>query len=109
MCHQRSCTSSCPIQPARIERITNVNRGVTLDASLANPTMAVDQDFGNAGEWESSGILDVSTLFGEKKGELLLFDAEAHGIEDQDDFNGSSRITDGDLVEGGQLLFLAKD
>jgi len=25
----------------------------------------------------------VSTLFGEKKGELFLFDVEVHGIEDQ--------------------------
>ncbi|MGI9645889.1 MAG: hypothetical protein ACR2O6_11335, partial [Ilumatobacteraceae bacterium] len=59
--------------------------------------------------WESSGIVDVSTLFGEKKGTLFLFDVEAHGIEDQDDFNGGSRITDGDLSEGGQLMFLEKD
>jgi hypothetical protein len=59
-----------------------------------------------AGEWESSGILDVSELFGEKRGTLFLFDVQAHGIEDQDDFNADSRITDGDLVEGGQLSFL---
>ena len=91
-----------------MERIANINRGVVLDGSLDNPTRAVDQDFGNAGEWESSGILDVSTLFGEKKGTLFLLDVEAHGIEDQDDFNPDSRITDSDLAEGGQLLFLER-
>ena len=34
---------------------------------------------------------------------------QAHGIEDQSDFNPQSRINDGDLVEGGQLLFLELD
>ena len=95
-------------QGNNLSRIANVNRGVVLDGSLGNPTQAVDQDFGNAGEWESSGIVDVSGLFGEKAGTLFLFDVEAHGIEDQDDFNAGSRIVDGDLVEGGQLLFLER-
>lgn len=88
----------------RVERIANIDRSVVLDPSTAGTP--VDQDAGNAGEWESSGILDVSQLFGEKKGTLFLFDVEAHGIEDQDDFNADSRIVDGDLVEGGQLSFL---
>ena len=90
----------------KISRVAEINRGVVYDASLENPTRAVDVDFGSAGEWESSGILDVSTLFGEKKGTLFVFDVQAHGIEAQADVNGLSRITDGDLVEGGQLLFL---
>jgi hypothetical protein len=92
-----------------LERIANVDRGVVLDASLANPTLAFDGDYGDAGEWESSGILDVSELFGEKKGTLFLFDVQAHGIEDQDTVNATSRIKDSDLVEGGQLLFLERD
>lgn len=33
----------------------------------------------------------------------------AHGIDEQDDLGDGSRITDGDLVEGGQLLFLVRD
>jgi len=93
---------------AKIERIAVIDRGVALDASLPNPTMAFDVDFGSAGEWESSGILDVSGLFGEKKGELFLFDVQAHGIEDQDSLNPDSRVVDDDLVEGGQLLFLER-
>lgn len=87
-------------------RVANIDRNVVLDASIADPTQAVDVDAGQAGEWESSGIVDVSTLFGEKRGSLLLFNVQAHGIEDQDDFNADSRIKDSDLVEGGQLLFL---
>ena len=68
--------------------------------------MATVKHAGSAGEWESSGIVDVSSLFGEDAGTLFLFDVQAHGIEDQDDFNADSRLVDGDLVEGGQLLFL---
>ena len=90
----------------KISRIAEINRGVNYDASIENPTLAFDVDFGSAGEWESSGILDVSSLFGEKRGTLFVFDVQAHGIEDQSDTNITSRINDGDLVEGGQLLFL---
>jgi len=87
-----------------IERIANVDRSVVIDPTTTGTP--VDQDAGAAGEWETSGIIDVSMLFGEQKGTLFLFVVEAHGIEDQDDFNADSRITDGDLVEGGQLSFL---
>ena len=90
-------------------RIANIDRNVVLDASIANPTDAVDVDAGDAGEWESSGILDVSDLFGEEAGTLFIFNVQAHGIEDQDQFNAESRICDDDLVEGGQLLFLIKN
>lgn len=89
---------------AGVERIANIDRSVVLDPTTTGTP--VDQDAGNAGEWETSGILDVSTLFGEKRGTLFLFDVQAHGIEDQDDFNADSRIVDGDLIEGGQLSFL---
>jgi hypothetical protein len=108
-----------------VTKIAEIDRDVVLDASplLSSPEDAIDRDadpdgFPN-GEWESSGILDVATLFGEEPGTLFLFDVQAHGIEDQttceDDegdpqpCNEGSRIEDGDLVEGGQLLFLSKD
>ncbi|MEO0650334.1 MAG: hypothetical protein AAFZ65_06615, partial [Planctomycetota bacterium] len=90
-------------------RVANIDRNVILDGSLADPTLAVDVDAGAAGEWESSGIIDVSALFGVDAGSLYLFNIQAHGIEDQDQFNPESRITDSDLVEGGQILFLEKN
>lgn len=89
-----------------ITRVMNIDRNVILDGSLADPGAAVDVDAGSVGDWESSGILDVSTLFGDAPGTLFLIDIQAHGIEDQDQFNAASRIVDSDLVEGGQLLFL---
>lgn len=92
-----------------VTRVANIDRGVVLDASLADPTLAVDGDAGAAGEWESSGILDVSAAFGQPGGSLFLFDVQAHGIADQEEVNPASRITDADLVEGGQLSVLATE
>ena len=90
---------------SQIQRIASVDRSVALDSTTAGTP--VDVDAGEAGEWETSGIIDVSKLFGERGGTLFLFDVQAHGIEDQTDVNPDSRINDNDLVEGGQLSFLS--
>ena len=92
-----------------IERVANIDRTAVFDGSIDAPYEGTDVDDGIVGAWESSGILDVSELFDEDPGTLFLFDVQAHGIEDQSDFNPQSRINDGDLVEGGQLLFLELD
>ncbi|RPF83641.1 MAG: DUF839 domain-containing protein [Roseibacillus sp. TMED18] len=88
-----------------VTTVAEIDRSILLDPTTDGEP--VDTDVDRAGEWETSGILDVSTLFGEPAGTLFLFDVQAHGIEDQDNFNPGSRITDGDLVEGGQLSFLS--
>ena len=104
-------------------RIANINRSRIFDASLGNDDVdpsddvvlayetAVDVDSADVGAWESSGILDVSNLWDAAPGTIFLLDVQAHGIEDQDVFNPDfdSRITDSDLVEGGQLIILTKD
>ena len=87
-------------------RVAEIDRSVVLDASLPVWTDAVDEAPDEVGKPESSGILDVSRLFGEPRGSLFLFDVQNHGIDDQNRFNDDSRIIDGDLKEGGQLLFL---
>ncbi len=87
-----------------ITRVAEIDRSVIHDPTTTGT--AFDTDAGFAGAWESSGILDVSSLFGEAPGTLHLFSVQAHGIEDQTGTNTDSRINDGDLVEGGQLLFL---
>ena len=90
-------------------RVAEIDRSVVLDASLPVWTDAVDEAPDEIGKPESSGIIDVSTLFGEKRGTLFLFDVQNHGIDDQERFNADSRIIDEDLKEGGQLLFLQKE
>jgi hypothetical protein len=102
-------------------RIANINRSRIFDASLGDADVdpsddvvlayetAVDVDSADVGAWESSGILDVSNLWDAAPGTIFLLDVQAHGIEDQDVFNAGSRITDSDLVEGGQLILLTKD
>lgn len=94
-----------------ISRVARIDRSVVLDPTTVDPYSAVDNDAGVTGAWETSGILDVSTLFDEPAGTLFLFDVQAHGIEDQDVVagNADSRILDDDLVEGGQLGFLLRD
>jgi hypothetical protein len=88
----------------KIERIANIDRSVLLDPTT---TGTPEDKRPGAGEWESSGIIDVSSLFGQRGGTLFLIDVQAHGIEEQTDVNADSRINDDDLVEGGQLLFLS--
>lgn len=93
-------------KPGKLLTVATIDRSVVLDPTIPVPTDAVDGDAGSAGEWETSGIVDVSGLFGEAPGTLFLFDVQAHGIEDQEETNPTSRLNDDDLVEGGQLSFL---
>lgn len=77
------------------ERIAEMNRTAVL------PLGSSDSGAGNLGNWESSGILDVSSLFGEAGGTIFLVNVQAHGIRD-------GLIADKSLVEGGQLVLLEK-
>ncbi|BFM39773.1 alkaline phosphatase PhoX [Synechocystis sp. LKSZ1] len=77
---------------ATLTRIAQVDRSA-LPAGQTDP---VPNDIGN---WETSGILDVSTLFGNNPGDLIVFDVQAHSLKD-------GAISSQNLVEGGQLLFL---
>eukprot|EP00924_Labyrinthula_sp_SR-Ha-C_P004836 snap_masked-scaffold_1-processed-gene-13.24-mRNA-1 protein AED:1.00 eAED:1.00 QI:0/-1/0/0/-1/1/1/0/629 len=88
-----------------VTKLAVINRSVIIDASADDPFAATDLDAGSPARWESSGIIDVGTLFGKKPGSLFIFNIQAHGIELQES-NPGSRILVGDLVEGGQLLFL---
>ena len=78
-----------------LKRIGQVDRGATL------PAGQTDGDPTDLGDWETSGVLDVTNLFDTQEGEtLLLFDVQAHSVRD-----GS--IADLGLVQGGQLSFLS--
>jgi serralysin len=90
-----------------LTRIAQVDRS----AIPAGQTDSAPTDVGN---WETSGILDVSKLFGNKPGEVFLFDVQAHSVKGGSiisasnvDGNGDGTKTEAEnLVEGGQLSFL---
>ncbi len=90
-------TSIWRLNPAnsQITRLTMTNRSNVL------PLGSTDGDVADFGNWESSGIIDVSTLFGEAPGTLLLFDVQAHSVT-----NGLIGVKT--LFEGGQLCFLQR-
>ena len=76
----------------KVRRIANIDRS-------AVPTGQVDSSPADFGNWESSGILDISALFGLSYGHIFLADVQAHSIN-----LGST-----DLVQGSQLLILTSD
>jgi 2',3'-cyclic-nucleotide 2'-phosphodiesterase/3'-nucleotidase/5'-nucleotidase len=76
-------------------RIAQMDR-TAVPAGQSDP---VPTDIGN---WESSGVLDVSKLFKRRAGTLLLGCTQAHSIRD-------GAIADEGLVEGGQLFFMYKE
>ena len=66
---------------------------------MAVPFSQTDTDPDDLGDWESSGVLDVSKLFDVPAGEtLLLFNTQAHSLR-------GGLIDDSNLVQGGQILF----
>lgn len=66
----------------------------------AVPAGQTDLDPDDVGDWETSGILDVTSLFKARRGEtILVLDVQAHSL-------GGGTVATEDLVEGGQLLFL---
>jgi endonuclease I len=80
---------------AQVTRVTQTDRSTVL------PLGSTDTNPGDVGNWESSGIIDVSSLFGEAAGTLFLFDIQAHSVN-----NGL--VSSKQLFEGGQLCFLER-
>jgi serralysin len=101
------------IDPSAANPANTLTRIAQIDRSAvpAGQTDTAPTDIGN---WETSGILDVSTLFGAKPGELFVFDVQAHSVRGGSiisatnvDGNGDGTKTDAEnLVEGGQLSLL---
>lgn len=76
-------------------------RVAEVDRSTVLPLGSSDTNTGDVGNWESSGILDVSTLFGETPGTLFLFDVQTHSVT-------TGLISTKQLAEGGQICFLRR-
>lgn len=77
--------------------------------SVVPAFIAADPAPNDMGNWESSGILDVTKLFVTGRHErLLIADVQAHSISNLTTVAGSPFIPQ-DLAAGGQLFFLSKD
>ena len=87
----------------RLDPLTgDVQRIARIDRSVVLPEGSTDGRPGAIGEWESSGILDVTHLFDSRVGErVLLATVQAHTIRD-------GMIATRELVEGGQLILLRR-
>ena len=65
--------------------------------AVPTPYGQTDPNPADYGNWESSGIIDVSAIYGEEAGSLFLADVQAHNLT-----NGNIG-GNGYLVQGGQL------
>jgi hypothetical protein len=78
-------------------------RIAVIDRSGVGPAGVTDPAPNDLGNWETSGIIDVTKLFPRAKGErLLLCDVQAHSLTNGP-IGGNAN-----LVQGGQLLLLSK-
>jgi serralysin len=101
------------IDPRAADPASTLTRIAQIDRS-AVPAGQTDTAPTDVGNWETSGILDVSKLFGAKPGELFVVDVQAHSLRGGSvisatnvDGNGDGTKTDAEnLVEGGQLSLL---
>lgn len=91
--HEASILQLDPATGA-VTRVAEMNRS-------AVPSDQTDTAPNDVGRWESSGILDVSTLFGVDPGQLFLFNVQAHSLQ-------GGVIASANLVQGGQMALLLK-
>ena len=90
-------TSIWELDPAtgKLVRISAMDRS-------AVPPGQTESDPADFGDWESSGILDVTHLFTTAPSEVLLVgNIQAHSVRDGD-------IKKYNLVQGGQIVFFSK-
>ncbi|MEI7666249.1 MAG: alkaline phosphatase D family protein [Synechococcaceae cyanobacterium ELA263] len=81
-------------------RILQIDRSA-IPAGMTDSLKVVDGK--NLGEWETSGVIDVSNLYGHAAGTDFFTDVQAHGLKD-------GPIATNNLVEGGQIIkFEVKD
>jgi serralysin len=101
------------IDPDATNPETTLTRVAQIDRT-AVPSGQSDPVPNDIGNWESSGILDISTLLGNEPGTVLLFNVQAHSLRDGNIINVPGVDTDGDgtveandnLAQGGQLSLL---
>ena len=84
-------------QTAQLVRIAEINRGFV-------PIGTVDTAPNDLGNWETTGILDVTSLFNSRF-TMLVVNVQAHSMKG--DLLGGDNI-DRELVAGGQMVILRK-
>ena len=89
-----------------LDPATGLLARIALMDRTALPAGQSDSDPGRIGAWESSGVLDVTGLFGDPPGlTLLLANVQAHSLEGEP-LGGANHNSD--LVQGGQMLLLSR-
>jgi len=84
------------------ERLYQVDRSVAVEGL---PLGQEDTDPDDCGDWETSGIIDVTSLFEpDDCSTLLLANAQSHSVRWPNDPDVQA-----DLVQGGQIFFLCKE
>lgn len=87
-----------PITGAPAERWAQIDRTAVPTAyGQSQPGVVTDPSTNGVGNWESSGIIDVSRIYGTAPGSMFLANIQAHSLGGGN-INGS-----GYLVEGGQI------
>ncbi len=87
-----------PITGAPAERWAQIDRTAVPTAyGQSQPPVVTDPSTNGVGNWESSGIIDVSTIYGTAPGSMFLANVQAHSLGGGN-INGS-----GYLAEGGQI------
>ncbi len=88
----------------QLDPITRVStRIAVIDRSAVSPAGSTDSAPGDIGNWESSGVLDVTNVFPTLSNErLLIVDVQCHSVNNGP--IGGNQL----LGEAGQLLFLSK-
>jgi len=89
----------------KLKRIAQIDRS-------AIPSGQVDTDPTDLGDWETSGVIDVTDLFNAQK-TLLFHNVQAHSLRggpigDPDVPSSDPTSDDRNLVQGGQLAFMAR-
>ncbi|MEA5417412.1 choice-of-anchor I family protein [Synechococcus sp. BA-132 BA5] len=87
-----------PITGVPAERWAQIDRTAVPTAyGQSQPGVVTDPSTNGVGNWESSGIIDVSRIYGTAPGSMFLANVQAHSL------GGGNIQGSGYLVEGGQI------
>jgi hypothetical protein len=86
----------------KLDPVSGVATRVGQVDRTAIPTGQTDTDPLDLGDWETSGIIDVTDEFDAEGERLLFLNAQSHSL-------GGGIIDSANLVQGGQFLFMSAD